>query len=57
MQAAELELRAAEVFKAALDHKPGQWPEFLQHACGRDAPLRATVESLLGGIFGGRWLS
>ncbi len=47
MKPVELERRAAELFKAALDCAPAQWPEFLQRECASDESLRAAVEALL----------
>jgi hypothetical protein len=35
------------VFAAALERDPAEWPTFVAEACGRDAELRAEVESLL----------
>jgi serine/threonine protein kinase len=47
MKPVELERRAAELFKAALDCEPAQRTEYLQRECGGDEPLRAAVEALL----------
>jgi serine/threonine protein kinase len=40
--------RAKAIFLAAIEeHRPEQWPAFLDRACAGDAPLRAAVEKLL----------
>ena len=40
-------VRIAELMKSALERDPGEWPSFLDEACGADAELRVEVESLL----------
>jgi tetratricopeptide (TPR) repeat protein len=47
MTPVELERRAAELFKAALDREPARWGEFLARECSGDEALRAAVETLL----------
>jgi len=39
--------RINELFLAALDHEPAQWPAFLEQECSDDHDLRREVESLL----------
>jgi WD40 repeat protein/serine/threonine protein kinase len=39
--------RVQDLFAAALDLPPDQWPALLAEACGSDIELRAEVESLL----------
>jgi tetratricopeptide (TPR) repeat protein len=41
------QLRAKDLFLAALEHAPADRPAFLAKACGGDAALRAEIESLL----------
>jgi serine/threonine protein kinase len=54
-----LEDHARTVFLAAVERTPGEWPAFLDAACGVDADLRARVDKLLdahqalGSIHGG----
>lgn len=42
-----LDARAADLFKAVIDRDAVERVEFLDNACGSDAPLRAKVEVLL----------
>src|SRR5215471_17780817 len=39
--------KVSEIFHAALDQPPEDWPDFLQKACDGDQQLRDEVESLL----------
>jgi hypothetical protein len=42
-----LEDHARSIFLAAVERTPGEWPAFLDQACGADADLRAHVDKLL----------
>src|SRR4051812_39151431 len=44
----ERHARVKEIFLAACEREPEQWPEYLDRACGSDPELRDEVESLLG---------